>query len=124
PGAVPNAAGADNLVPLGEAGNIARVQLQAWGRAWPGGQGTVAVPSLGLLDLVQSAAVGLTPGSQYQVYFTESDRAPYGKREPVGVEDQFRGGRNRTGYRSVEASRPWLRHLRGCVFALIPHRYR
>jgi hypothetical protein len=45
----------------------------------------VAVNSLGLLDLVQIAAAGLAPTSQYQVYLAESDHAPYGKLEPLAV---------------------------------------
>jgi hypothetical protein len=43
------------------------------------------VNSLGLLDLVQIAAKGLTPKSQYQVYLTESDRPPFGKLEPLAI---------------------------------------
>jgi hypothetical protein len=45
----------------------------------------VAVNSLGLLDLVQIAAVGLTPKSQYQVYLASSDHAPFGKLEPLAI---------------------------------------
>ncbi len=41
--------------------------------------------SLGLLDLVQIAAEGLTPKSQYQVYLAESGHAPFGKLEPLAV---------------------------------------
>lgn len=85
PNAVPNGDGTQNLVPLGEAGNTARLHLEAGGTALPGAQGWVAVNSLGLLDLVQIAAKGLTPKSQYQVYLTESDHAPFGKLEPLAV---------------------------------------
>src|SRR5947207_3043904 len=73
PGAVPNGAGTDNLAPLGEAGNTARLHLQAGGTALPNVQASVAVNSLGLLDLVQIAAAGLAPKTQYQVYLAESD---------------------------------------------------
>jgi YVTN family beta-propeller protein len=66
PNAVPAGDGTDNLVPLGEAGNTARLRLEAGGTALPDAQGWVAVNSLGLLDLVQLAAEGLTPKSQYQ----------------------------------------------------------
>jgi hypothetical protein len=45
----------------------------------------VAVNSLGLLDLVQIAAEGLAPTSQYQVYLAESDHAPFGNLEPLAV---------------------------------------
>jgi YVTN family beta-propeller protein len=85
PGAVPAGSGTDNLVPLGEAGNTARLHLQPAGTALPDAQGWVAVNSLGLLDLVQIAAEGLTPKSQYQVYLAESDHAPFGKLEPLAV---------------------------------------
>jgi YVTN family beta-propeller protein len=85
PNAVPNGAGTDNLTPLGEAGNTARLHLEAGGTALPRAQASVAVNSLGLLDLVQIAAEGLAPKSQYQVYLAESDQAPFGKLEPLAV---------------------------------------
>src|SRR5262249_21691198 len=59
--------------------------LQAAGTAFPKAQGFVAVNSLGLLDLVQIAAEGLTPKAQYQVYIAESDHAPFGKLEPLAM---------------------------------------
>ena len=85
PNAVPTGSGADNLAPLGEAGNTARLHLQAGGKALPDAQASVAVNSLGLLDLVQIAAKGLAPNSQYQVYVAESDHAPFGKLQPLAV---------------------------------------
>ncbi len=51
----------------------------------PNAQASVAVNSLGLLDLVQIAAEGLTPKSQYQVYLAESNHSPFGKLEPLAV---------------------------------------
>ena len=51
----------------------------------PEAQGWVAVNSLGLLDLVQIAAKGLAPKTQYQVYLAESDHAPFGKLESLAV---------------------------------------
>ena len=42
--------------------------MHAAGSAYPDAQTSVAVNSLGLLDLVQIAAVGLAPKTQYQVY--------------------------------------------------------
>jgi YVTN family beta-propeller protein len=75
----------ENLVPLGQAGNTARLHLQTAGTALPNAQASVAVNSLGLLDLVQIAAEGLTPMSQYEVYLAESDHAPFGKLEPLAV---------------------------------------
>jgi YVTN family beta-propeller protein len=85
PNAVPNGAGTDNLLPLGEAGNTARLHLAAAGTRLPDAQASVAVNSLGLLDLLQIAAEGLAPNTQYQVYLAESDQAPYGKLEPLAV---------------------------------------
>jgi hypothetical protein len=43
------------------------------------------VNSLGLLDLLQVAASGLSPKAQYQVYITESDHVPFGNLEPLAV---------------------------------------
>ena len=85
PGAVPDGAGTDNLTPLGEAGNTACLHLEAGGIALPEAQASVAVNSLGVLDLVQIAVRGLTPKSQYKVYIAESDHAPFGKLEPLAV---------------------------------------
>jgi YVTN family beta-propeller protein len=85
PNAVPDGDGTANLSPLGEAGNTARLHLEAGGTALPDAQASVAVNSLGLLDLVQIAAEGLAPMSQYQVYLAESSHPPYGKLEPLAV---------------------------------------
>jgi len=85
PNAVPNGAGTDNLVPLSEASNTARLRLEAGGTALPHAQASVAVNSLGLLDLIQIAAAGLAPKAQYQVYLAESDHAPFGTLEPLAV---------------------------------------
>ncbi len=85
PNAVPNGAGTENLVPLGEAGNTARLHLEAGGKALPNAQASVAVNSLGLLDLIQIAAEGLTPKAQYQVYLAGTDHAPFGQLEPLAV---------------------------------------
>jgi YVTN family beta-propeller protein len=85
PGAVPNGAGTDNLTPLGEAGKTARLHLEAGGTALPDAQASVAVNSLGLLDLVQIAAAGLAPKSQYQVYLADSNHAPFGKLEALAI---------------------------------------
>lgn len=85
PGAVPSGSGTDNLVPLGEAANTARLHLEAGGGALPDAQASVAVNSLGLLDLVQIAAEGLAPKSQYQVYLADSNHPPFGKLQPLAV---------------------------------------
>lgn len=85
PGAVPSGAGTDNLTPLGDAGNTARLHLEAGGTVLPDAQASVAVNSLGLLDLVQIAAEGLAPKSQYQVYLAESNHVPFGPLEALAV---------------------------------------
>jgi len=84
PNAVPSGAGTENLVPLGEAGNSASLHLEGFGSA-AGAQGWAAVNSLGLLDLVQITATGLTPKTQYQVFLAESDHAPFGALAPLAV---------------------------------------
>ncbi len=84
-GAVLDGPGTDNLSPLATAGNTARLHLQAGSTALPGAQASVAVNSLGLLDLVQIAAEGLAPKAQYQVYLAESDHAPFATLEPPAV---------------------------------------
>jgi YVTN family beta-propeller protein len=85
PNAVPSGPGTENLMPLGAAANTARLQLGPGGTALPDAQASVAVNSLGLLDLVQIAAKGLAPQTQYQVYLAESNQSPFGKLEPLAV---------------------------------------
>jgi YVTN family beta-propeller protein len=85
PGAVPSGAGTDNLVPLGEASNTEHIRLEAAGTALPAGQASVAVNSLGLLDLVEIAATGLTSGAQYRVYLAQNNHQPYGSLEPLAI---------------------------------------
>jgi YVTN family beta-propeller protein len=85
PNAVPSGSGMENLMPLGAAANTARLHLEAGGTALPEAQASVAVNSLGLLDLVQIAARGLAPQTQYQVYLAESNQPPLGKLEPLAV---------------------------------------
>jgi YVTN family beta-propeller protein len=85
PGAVPTGAGTDNLTPLGDAGNTAHLRLEAGGTTLPDAQASVAVNSLGLLDLVQIAAEGLAPKSQYRVYLAESNHVPFGQLEALAV---------------------------------------
>jgi hypothetical protein len=72
-------------MPLGTAGNTARLHLEAAGTALPDAQASVAVNSLGLLDLIQIAAKGLAPQTQYQVYLAGSNQSPFGKLEPLAV---------------------------------------
>src|SRR4029079_1706119 len=85
PNAVPTGAGTENLMPLGVAANTARLHLEAAGSELPDAQASVAVNSLGLLDLVQIAAKGLAPKESYQVYLSESNQSPFGKLEALAV---------------------------------------
>jgi YVTN family beta-propeller protein len=85
PNAVPNGPGTENLMPLGVAANTARLHLEAGGTALPDAQASVAVNSLGLLDLIQIAARGLSPRTQYQVYLAESNRSPFGNLKPLAI---------------------------------------
>jgi uncharacterized ParB-like nuclease family protein len=85
PRAVEKGSGAQNLAPLGEAANTARLVLEAAGKYSPGASASVAVNSVGLLDLIQIAASGLAPKTRYQVCMADSARAPYGKLEPLVV---------------------------------------
>src|SRR5262249_36673852 len=85
PNVVPSGSGAENLMPLGTAANTARLHLEPAGTSLPEAQASVAVNSLGLLDLVQIAAKGLAPKGTYQVYLAESNKPPFGKLEPLAV---------------------------------------
>jgi len=85
PNASPSGSRSESLMPLGAAANTARLHLEAGGTALPNAQASVAVNSLGLLDLVQIAAKGLSPRAQYQVYLTDSNKSPFGKLEPLAI---------------------------------------
>ena len=85
PNAVPDGAGSENLTAPGEAANISRLHLEATGTALPNAQASAAVNSLGLVDLVEIAASGLSPKSQYGVYIAEYNRAPFGRLEPLAI---------------------------------------
>lgn len=85
PNAVSSGAAAENLMPPGEAANTARLHLVGAGSTMPQASASAAVNSLGLLDLVQVAAQGLAPKSQYQVYLAESNQPPFGKLEPLAI---------------------------------------
>lgn len=85
PNAVPVGSAKGNLTALAQAGDSAHLLLQAADTALPRANASVAVNSLGLLDLIQIAAVGLAPSSQYQVYLAELGRAPFGRLEPLAI---------------------------------------
>ena len=84
PNAVLSGSGAENLVALGEGGNTATLRLEGVGSATHA-QASVAVNSLGLMDLVQIAAEGLTPGTQYRVLLSESDQPPFKNLQPLAI---------------------------------------
>jgi YVTN family beta-propeller protein len=85
PGAVPSGPGTENLVPLGEAANTAHLRLEPGGTALPEAGATVAVNSLGILDLIEIAAHGLAPKTQYRVYLADSNQPPFGVLEPLAL---------------------------------------
>jgi YVTN family beta-propeller protein len=84
PNAVTAGNGTANLMPLGTSGNTAHLHLAAAGSASPKAQASVAVNSLGLLDLVEVAAENLTPASQYQLNLAERGDTSE-KLEPLAV---------------------------------------
>ncbi len=84
---VPNAApsgSAQNLRPLGEAAVTAKLQLRGEGGD-SGPQATVAVNSLGLVDLLQIAASGLTPNTLYRLWLSDTNRPPFGNLIPIAM---------------------------------------
>lgn len=80
PNAVPSGAGTENLVPLGEAGQAAHLNLVAADGANATAQGNAVVNSLGLVDHLQIAATGLEPGREYQLSLVSARTAPFGER--------------------------------------------
>jgi YVTN family beta-propeller protein len=85
PNAVPQGAGTDNLVPLGEAANSAKFELVSTSPDMPKAHASATVNSLGALDLVEVAVANLTPKSQFKLCIAESDHAPFGKVECLAV---------------------------------------
>jgi YVTN family beta-propeller protein len=77
PGAVPNGVGTANLMPLGVAGEALHIEmLPPPGGALANARATVAVNSLGLIDLLQIAVAGLQPGQEYQLFLVNSLTKP------------------------------------------------
>ncbi len=85
PNAVPSGSGTANLMPLGVAENTARLQLAAASSSFPNAQGTAAVNSLGLLDLLQITAAGLMPSAQYEVFLAENNDESFRKLVPLAI---------------------------------------
>jgi YVTN family beta-propeller protein len=85
PNAVPQGAGTENLVPLGEAGNVAKLELVSSSPDLPQAHASASVNSLGAVDLVEVAVANLTPKSQFKLCLADSDHAPYGNVEPIAM---------------------------------------
>jgi YVTN family beta-propeller protein len=80
PGAVPNGDGTANLTPLGVAGQTLHIEMLPASGASSNGRATVAVNSLGVIDLLQIAVTGLQPGQEYQLFLVDSLTKPDGSR--------------------------------------------
>jgi len=83
PDAVPSGPGTSNLTPLGQAGQALHVALSLPAGKSGTARASVAVNSLGLVDLLEIGASGLTPGTVYQLALVDSPTAPYGNRIPL-----------------------------------------
>jgi YVTN family beta-propeller protein len=83
PGAVAAGDGTANLAPLGVAGNADHLSLVPPKGTTGNAGATVAVNSLGLIDLLQIAAVGLQPGREYQLFLVDSLTGSGGNRTPL-----------------------------------------
>lgn len=78
PNAVPSGTGTENLVPPGQAANVIKLELKGVsGTKSSGANATVAVNSLGLLDLLEIAVSGLEPKTQYTLCLSETNRPPF-----------------------------------------------
>jgi YVTN family beta-propeller protein len=76
PGAVPTGDGTANLMPLGVASDTLHIDLVPPSGAGSNARATVAVNSLGVIDLLQIAAVGLQPGQEYGLFLVDSLTKP------------------------------------------------
>lgn len=76
PGAVAAGDGAANLMPPGVAGQALHIEMRPAAGADAAGRATVAVNSLGVIDLLQIAAAGLEPGREYELFLVDSPAQP------------------------------------------------
>ncbi|MEO8071890.1 MAG: hypothetical protein ABI686_01460, partial [Acidobacteriota bacterium] len=84
PNAVPTGSGTENLVPLSEAANVIKIEMKAIaGTAFQSASATVAVNSLGLLDLLEIAVSGLQPKSQYTLFLSDTNQPPFADALPL-----------------------------------------
>jgi hypothetical protein len=72
PGAVPSGDGTSNLTPLGVAGEVLRIEMLPPSGKGSNARATVAVNSLGVIDLLQITVAGLEPSQEYQLSLVES----------------------------------------------------
>lgn len=83
PDAVPTGAGTDHLVLLDQANEAVHLTMVPPVGSNSTARATVAVNSLGLVDLLQIAVSGLVPGKEYQLALVTSRTAPYEMRVPL-----------------------------------------
>jgi len=76
PGAVATGDGTANLTPLGVAGQTLHIDMRPPGGAVTNARATVAVNSLGVIDLLQIAVAGLEPGQEYELFLVDSLTKP------------------------------------------------
>ena len=76
PGAVPKGDGTSNLTPLGVASEALHLELLPPSGPGSNARATVAVNSLGVIDLLQIAVAGLEPGQEYQLFLVDSLTKP------------------------------------------------
>jgi YVTN family beta-propeller protein len=76
PSAVPNGDGTANLTPLGVAGQTLHIEMLPPAGTNPSARATVAVNSLGVIDLLEIAVAGLQPGQEYQLFLVDSLTKP------------------------------------------------
>ena len=72
PGAVATGDGTANLTPLGVAAQALHIEMLPPSGAGTDGRATVAVNSLGMIDLLQIAVAGLQPGQEYELSLVDS----------------------------------------------------
>jgi YVTN family beta-propeller protein len=76
PGAVATGDGTANLTPLGVAGQALHIEMLPPAGGSTNARATVAVNSLGVIDLLQIAAAGLQPGRDYELSLVDSLTKP------------------------------------------------
>ena len=84
PDAVTEGDGAENLVPLGDAGKAAHLTLASPVAGSPV-RATISVNAVGPLDVLQAAVTGLEPNRSYTLWLVNSRTAPFGKKDPLAT---------------------------------------